>query len=239
MSLVKLSNEILSIHGRFAGMYFKKDNSGQHLQAWPRVWHYTRSPAQMGVSGLSGAGTNHGISGFSTLSVLWHMALLIFFLGLWTAFAAANYFITKKGDERKMTNWDWFVHWGMFPEESDRAPFWKPPHARNELPNFVVLYKGYKAYGTAPPEWDDLTTTGYYWHKGIYNRHPYYAADDVSYVLWNNNTTWVLSPLLGLETPGMTSYSQTGDINAYYLNPDTHIRTNVYWGNSEERLLPH
>lgn len=238
MALIKTSNEIVSIRGRFGGVYFKTGKDGKHVQAMPRVWNYTRSPAQMGGWGGDSPFMSTGISGYSGASAFWLLALLAFYAGYWAIFGLTYFFSDEDGRKKRITGYNWYIHYALaFPEEQ-RPPFWKPPHAPKELPNYIVTYRGTWIYDHAPPQWPTDCPSGYYWFFLPYNDKPAYKNDTFQWYLWWKDPVWVLSKDMAFETPGFTFYSDGADINDYYYNPVTKKRAHVYFGSPEERENP-
>jgi len=239
MALVKTSPAIKSIRGRFGGVYFKSGPDGQHIQAMPRVWKYTRSPSQQGAWGPASPFHSTGISGFSGAAALWGLALLAFGVSLWLAFAMIHYFSRAGKEPKYITGYNWYIYYALAFPECERPPFWKPPHSPRELPNFIASYKGLWTYHHAPDDWPDESPSDYYWQGVPWNGKPSYHNDPFTWFLWWKPPLWVLSPGLDYEPEGRTWYSMTGDIMSPYKNPVTHNSTSVYWGRAEERLLPH
>ena len=199
MALVKTSNEIISIHGRFGGVYFKKDNSGQHIQAMPRRCRKAnmRFPITYGGFRLGNRAAN--ISSFSFCSGLWFLALLAFFAAAWATYALINAFREEDGQEKHITGYNWFIHYGMMFPETERPPFWEPPRAPGELPNHICTYQGFWTYEHSPPQWPEYAPSGYYWYAREWNGKPAYYRGEFGYALWWNGTHWVLSTDFGIE----------------------------------------
>lgn len=239
MALVKLSGQIIHIRGRFGGVYFKKSPDGQHVQAMPRVWNYTRSEAQQGGWGEGSSFTSMGIKGYSGMAAIWMMALLGFFSAAWAAYALVTWFTTKTGERKKITGYNWFVHYALRFPEAERPPFFEPPHSVWDQPNFFVLYKGMWTYEHSPLEWPVEACSGTYYEKFPVNGKMAYRTDNHKWFLWWKDPVWVLSPDLGFETPNLSFYSPDAEIVAYYQNPVSKKFAHVYFGNPEERDLPH
>lgn len=239
MALIKLGPEITEIYGRFGGVYFKRGPDGQHIQAMPRIWHYPQSPAQLGEWGEGSPFGSGGIKGFSGASALWMLALLGFFGALWTAWALANLFMTDRGEEKHITGYNWYIHYAMRFPEAERPPFWKPPHAINDLPAFIITYRDTWMYAHDPTEWPVSCPGDYYWRGTEFNGKPFYKNDDLTWYIWWDNTNWIVSEGVDYKGVGMTFVSGGADIVDYYQNPVSKRYSHVYFGNPEERLLPH
>lgn len=220
MALVRLSNEIVSIRGRFGGVYFKTDPNGQHIQAMPHNVKYPRSTFQMA-----------GINAWTGMSGFWMLALLTFGMALWVAYAAIHFFTTKTGEKKKITSWNWYVHYAMRFPESEGMPFWKPPHAPGDLPHFICTFRGRWMYEHTPLTWGPDCQAGYYWPGPVpWNGKPTYQTDDFEWHLWWKDPEWILSPGPGFEPEGLTSVGEGGTIKGYYRNPITTHRSHVYQG---------
>lgn len=227
------------MRGRFGGVYFKTGPDGKHIQAMPRVWRYTRSPAQQGKWETRSPFLGFGMDAWTGASAIWMMALLAFWGAAWATFALIYYFTREPGDEKHITGYNWFMHYAMRFPEAERPPFWQPPHAPNDLPSFIALYKGMWTYEHDPLEWPADACTGYYWPSIPWNDKLSYKTDDFNWHIWWKDPMWVVSPGPGFEPEALTFYSSGAEIVDYYRNPVTKKWTHVYFGNPDERLLPH
>lgn len=234
MALIKTSNEIETIRGRFGGVYFKTGPDGKHVQAMPRTVRYTRSAAQKGGYGAGLEFSSFGIDGFSSLASLWMLALLAFFSAAWAAYALVFYFTTKTGERKRITGYNWYIHYGLAFPECERPAFWKPPHSPGDLPDLITVYKGRWTYEHPPTEWPADCCSGYFWEGIEWNGKPSYKTDDVKWLIWWNGIKWVLSPGLGYEPAGLTFYEMTGAMKGYYWNPVTKKYAHVYAGKPPE-----
>lgn len=239
MALVKLGPEIASIRGRYGGVYFKKDHAGQHVQAWPRIINYPRSAAQEGAFGEGSPFGGFGAKGFSGAAAFWMMALLGFYGALWAAWALANLFITKDDEPKRITGYNWYIHYAMRFPETERPPFWKPPHSISDLPAFIVTYRDTWTYEHTPEEWPLECPADYYWYATDFGGKPAYKNDDLTWYIWFDGTNWIVSEGIDYKAPGLYFVSLGADVVDYYKNPLTNRYSHVYFGNPEERLLPH
>lgn len=220
MVQVKLSNEILSIRGRFGGVYFKTGSS-QHIQAMPRNVNYTR----VGPQGLYR-------DAFSTAAFFWFLALLAYYAADWAVYGASWLFSRPGQEPKRISGYCWFIHYALtFPERDEFHPFWQPPHAPGDLPNHVVTYQGKWTYYNSPPAWPADCCSGYYWESPIpWNSRTAYRTDDMNWHIWWTGTVWAISPSPGFEPADKTFYSPGPDINAWYKNPVTGKVCHVYNG---------
>ncbi len=243
MALVKTDNTIISMRGRFGGVYFKKSPDGQHVQAMPRVWNYTRSAAQIGGWGEGSPFMSTGIKGYSGAAAFWLAALLGFYAAYWAIFGLCYLFYKTGKEPKKISGYNWYIYYALAFPECERPPFFQPPHAPNELPNFLVNYQGLWTYEHSPLEWPVEACSGNYYEGLPCNLKKSYRTDDRKWSLWWKDPMWVLSPDLGFETPGLTFYRSEledhGKITGYYRNPVTKKFAHVYFGRPEEVDLPH
>ena len=234
MALVKTSNEIESIRGRFGGVYFKKDRYGQHIQAMPRsvrkasmtepIIHYAGSHGNRAAN----------IQGFSFITGLWLLALIAFCSLAWAAYALAYYFTTHTGERKKITGYNWYIFYGMQFPETERPPFWEPPRAPGELPDQICLFEGMWTYDHAPGQHPEYSPYGYYWYAQEFNGKPAYDRTDLGYALWWNGNHWVLSTDFGIEVPYYTYYSMGTEIWDRYYSPYHKRYAKVYIGKAAE-----
>lgn len=219
MAIVKLSSEIESVHGRYGGVYFKKDPSGQHIQAMPKIVDYPR----VGVQGLNR-------DGYSTMAALWHLVLIAGFHLAWSLFGAAHLFTTKSGEKKRLSGYSWYVHyWLLFPEE-ERLPYWKPPHAPGALPALITTWQGRQTYRLPEEQWPPECSAGYYWEGLPWNGKPSYKEDNFRFFIWWTGTKWCVSPGLGFEDEQHTYYSKGAEKIGWYKNPVTNQHCHVYAG---------
>lgn len=219
MVQVKLNRSIVSIHGRHGGNYFKRGVDGTHLQAMPRNVYNVRAGPQMA-----------GVSNYSGMAAIWHLALLTFFWAAWHAFALVNLFTDDDGRSKKITGYNWYIHyWILFPEE-ERLPFWQPPRKRGDLPSYIVTWQGLTMYRKTPDVWPAHCSAGYYYPGLEWNGAPSYRTDDMHWFLWWTGVSWCLSLGLDFEDPATTYYSDGIEINDWYRNAANNSWAHVYVG---------
>ncbi len=221
MAQIKLSNQIVSIRGRFGGVYFKKDGGVQHVQAMPRHINYARHGTQLKYT-----------SSYSRAAGFWLLALLAFYALEWAAYAAIHLFSRPGQRAKRIHGYNWYIHYALtFPERDEFHPFWKPPHAPGDLPNFVATYQGKWTYYNNPQVWPSDCCSGYYWDSFIpWNGKPAYRTDDFNWHIWWEVNRWAVSPGPGFVDPGKTFYSPGPEICAWYKNSTTGKRVHIYNG---------
>lgn len=222
MVQVKLSNEILSIRGRFGGVYFKTGKPGQHIQAMPRIVKYTRSPLQ-----------TQSITGYSGAACFWIMALVAYFALDWAVFGASYLFAKPGKKAKRISGYCWYIHYALTFPETDEPHFWGPPHSPYDLPDYVCSSGTTWHLRYTPSEFPSDYPGGYYWKKEEWNGKPFYRTDDMIWCLWWDDTRWALSLALGEYIENFTYYSPGDKIWDWYQNPDTGKRVHVYIGKHE------
>lgn len=230
MVLAKLSNEIVSMRGRFGGVYFKTGPDGQHIQAMPRNVNYTRSLSQQGHGNFFDEVGASGIKGYSGSVGLWLAAFVAAFASLWAIFATMYYFHEKGKDPKKISGYNWYIHYALMFPEAERPPFWKPPHAPGKLPEYIVAYRGPWMYQHTPTEQPDYSPGEYYWEGVEFNGRPSYHTDDGRWYLWWRGDVWVLSLGFDYEDPPTTFYSTGTSRRGRYRNDFHNTWAHVYWG---------
>lgn len=219
MVQVKLSSEILEIRGQSGGVYFKTGRPGQHIQAMPRHVNYSR----IGTQGRFR-------DAYSAAGAFWALALIAAFGTTWAAYALANLFIDRNGESKRITGYNWYIHYALTFPEAEALPFWKPPHAMGVRPDYFAVVKGRWMYHLEEPDWPDYCCGGYYWYDGEWNGKPEYKTDDRVWWIWWKDPHWVISWGLDIELPDTTYYSVGDNINDYYYNPVQKTYAIVYIG---------
>lgn len=224
MALVKTENPIVSIRGRCGGVYFKQGSDGQHIQVMPRHVKYARHGYQL-------AYTNQ----YTVMSILWALILIAGFVLIWIAFALAWLFSKRGKEPKRITGYNWYVHYGLTREETDAPPFWKPPRSPSELPDFYAVVEGMKQYRIAEHLWPLYFCGGYYYEERTFNGRPWFKDTDRQWYIWWKDPMWVISKTLGWEDPPTTYYSVGAVINDTYNNPVQGITARVWIGSRFER----
>jgi len=196
MALAKTSNEIESIRGRFGGVYFKKDNSGQHIQAMPRHIYNTFGGTPPPYIPTHSFSRGSYINSWSNLAGLWGLAFVGASMATWAAFAVVFSLFVKSGVWKHVSGWNWFTHFNIERQVNGYLPYWKAPPAPDFLPPLVLALEGTKAYSQTPPlPIDD--PTDYYWAAWWYNEKRSYQSDSKEWVIWWTGVGWVCSHFLG------------------------------------------
>lgn len=219
MVQVKLSNQIVSIRGRYGGVYFKTGRPGQHIQAMPRHIHYTRSALQ-----------SPGIAAYSLMADIWGLVLVAAFSLLWLLFALAWLFSKRGKKPKKITGYNWYVHYGLTRPETGAPPFWKPPRSPTDLPDFYAVVEGMKQYRIKESLWPLYFCGGYYYVEGKFNGRWWFKEPDRLWYIWWKDPMWVISKTLGFEEPQTTYYSVGDKVNDTYINPVRSITARIWIG---------
>ncbi|GAH43658.1 unnamed protein product [marine sediment metagenome] len=194
MAQVKTDHSIVHIRGRYGGVYFKRGSPSQHIQAMPRHVNYARHGVQLRYTGA-----------YTMMSFIWAMVLVAGFSLLWLAFALAWLFRKKGKEPKKISGYNWFIHYGLTREETDAPPFWKPPPSPSRLPDFYAVVEGMKQYHIAEHLWPLYFCGGYYYYEGTFNGRPWFKDPDRLWYIWWKDPMWVISKTLGFEEPQTTS----------------------------------
>lgn len=222
MVQAKLDNQILSIRGRYGGVYFKKDGPSQHIQAMPRIVKYTRSPLQ-----------SHSIGAYSGGAIIWAFVLVAAFSLLWFLFALAWLFRKKDKEPKKITGYNWYIHYHLTQPEDDAPPFWKPPRDPSHLPDFFCVVEDMEMYRIREDMWPLYFCGGYFYVGGKYQGRWWFKEPDRLWYIWWKDPMWVISKTLGWEDPPNVYYSIGNKVNDTYINPDRDISARVWIGKRE------
>ncbi len=222
MAQAKLGNPIVSIRGRYGGVYFKTGRLGQHIQAMPRHVNYTRAGKQLALT-----------EGFSSMSAFWLLACLVYFGAAWAAFALLYLFTDKRGEKKRISGYNWYIHYALTFPETDEPHFWAPPPSPYALPDYVISSGTTWHLEHAPPDWPADAPYGYFYVETDWNGKPWYANYVFTWFLWWKDPYWVVSTDLGWEVPGLSFHSPGPEIQDYYRNPVTKKYCHVYAGKRE------
>lgn len=211
MALCKLSTSIISIRGRHGGVYFKKDHTGQHVQAWPRVIHgssLTRPAGPAVPSGTSRAGLSRS---WCALSGIWADVIVGTIALFWALVAGIWLWTTKKGDRVKLTNWNWFTHFNM-PRYTTALPVYtEPPIGPGLLPDYVMWGDFFGKYVHMMYASDTIYEGHIVWH--MRTRLEGYTK----YYLWFHIDRWYIADWVGLPLEHHWWYRIDADPTGVFL----------------------
>lgn len=141
MAICKTDGSIESIRGRFGGVYFKKDASGQHIQAMPRhvyntfggtmppILHHSATSRWVNIFAFTKASRAFfylaaagAISGFGEIAEFW----------LWP---------TKSGMRKRLAAYHWWMHYNTIRYAKGLPPYTIPPKSLKDYPSFVITGK--------------------------------------------------------------------------------------------------
>ena len=233
MALCKLSNQIVSMHGKFAGVYFKHDNTGQHIQKCPR---HVRGAVQFSESTFGPPHSfsfSSGIKHFSGCALLWLMALCSFYVASWITYAALHFLRKKNGKKQKMTGYLWYMYYAMMLPETTVQPYWKPPHSPGDHPSFYITKGTTGFYNESPTTWPSDFPADYYWPFMDYNGKPAFRNDDKTWNIWYKGPMYVVSKILGGEHPDWTYYGEGTGLSGWFINPATGKKVKMLSGFSQ------
>ncbi|GAH56866.1 unnamed protein product, partial [marine sediment metagenome] len=98
--------------------------------------------------------------------------------------ALVFWFTTKDGEKKKITGYNWYMHYAMMFPEADYWPFWQPPHAPGDLPHYVSTYRGRWTYEHSPLEWPVDCSAGMHWPGMEWNGEVSFRTDDYEWFIW-------------------------------------------------------
>lgn len=187
MAIVKTSNDIESIRGRFGGVYFKKDNAGQHIQAMPRSIRKVSMTSPVIPPESPGGSRAAGINGFTAASIIGVLIMATIYLIMWTAYAISKWYITKRNEKKRLDARKWFLHFNIMRCAKNLPPYTMPPIEPNQLPEFVITGDHFGRFTQNMYEQPTLIG-GKPWYKR--QRDPF---DSDQYSLWYHEGTWYIS----------------------------------------------
>jgi hypothetical protein len=174
MALAKLSNRVLSMHGRFAGQYFKHDNAGQHIQAHPRT-----------IKVFSTGRRAAWAQSFTAIATLWIAAIGPYVI-FWDIFASGNIFGRPGKEPKFLTGYNWFCHYNVGRLYALRNPYYKPPRSSKWLPDYVIQFEVYPS-----------PNNNMYKQSTLINGKPWYREQFVERCLWWYMDRWIISHTTG------------------------------------------
>jgi len=167
-------------------------------------------------------------------ALLWGAILIASYSAAWSAFALAWYFITKAGEKKKITGYNWFVHYFLIRDPLLDGHLWRPLPEPFGYPNFVVTYNGLWIYQRHPATWPAECPADYYniipdtWYQG----KQVYRGDVRGWYLWWSLYEWILSPQIGVKTPCHHYLGKKWrvKIRGRYTSPCTGSYADVFFG---------
>ena len=192
MALIKTDKGIESIRGRCGGQYFKKDNSGRHIQSMPRTWRKISYRYPVIKPGSPGGSRAFYIGAFSMGSWQWlfltcaAIAKSFPLITMWTLAAVAAV-STGIMLYKFMTNRGLFLHFAVPRIARGLPPYDLPPHSVFDLPVYV-----------ANGEFFWPATRNIYPTAEFFNGKPVFKIDqfligEKQFFLFFNGFKWVIS----------------------------------------------
>jgi hypothetical protein len=191
---MKMSNEILSLRGRFGGVYFKHDNAGQHIQSMPRGIHR----AQFGSRSLYNRI-------FSECLYRWKALLLTVMAVFWYEFAKREFFTKKDGIKVRLPPGYWFNHYNVKRIYLEENVWYYPPNHVNETPPYYSAGKAFGEYGNP------------LYPAGEYNGKTKYKFGVGPLFLWWDGSMWWVSSWPGYTPPNYCWFRPSPDIDGTYI----------------------
>jgi hypothetical protein len=193
MAICKTSNEIESVSGQFGGIYFKKDNAGQHIQAMPRSVRKASMQSPITYSPLLGGSRSAYILSWTKKAKQWLMiaSILWYFSEVWQSFADANEWKNKRGKITKPTAYNWWMHFNVTRDVEGLPPYTYPPRSSLTLPVYTIVGPWFTAHleGTVNLYKKDLLIHELPWYTKDTNK---YTKD--SYSNWSDGASSYISP---------------------------------------------
>ena len=217
MALIKLSSMIIEIRGRFGGVYFKKDNTGQHVQAMPRSVRKASMEGPVIRPHSPGGSRSAYTKSWTYVASMWGILILTVYLPLWIAKTLGWRHEDKKGNNVKLTPWGWFTHFNILRSAKGLPIYWRPPRSPKHLPDMTIVGDNWMVYYSTGLPSRQHDTIGLYKASGggTFNGKPYYIADVYSKGLWWDNTQWVVSGNMGTHMDPYWYKTGTDPIGVY------------------------
>lgn len=117
MTMIRYSAGITDINGPVAGMIYRTDQCGPHVQCWPRTIRREPTPWQKSWRAAFGRLWHH----------YWKKILTIAQRKLWWYWSADHPVTNKKGEELFITAFNWFVKINIRRVMEGKEPYLEPP----------------------------------------------------------------------------------------------------------------
>jgi hypothetical protein len=182
MALMKMSGDIIELRGSFGGVYFKKDNSGQHIQgALRHVKSHQGSHIDRFGEGPPGIPYDLYVKMFTLLAARWWILVAAQIILPWTRWANEQVLEKTHGHPERITNWMWFVHYNQMRQVHGLPPYPYPPKSQQIIPTYV----------SQGSKWPDDTMMFY--NTGIWDGEPYYVDEQTKLVLFWHAGGWYIA----------------------------------------------
>jgi hypothetical protein len=192
MALIKLDNFITEIRGRYGGVYFKKDRSGQHIQAMPKKYRQKKFDI------LTSGGQHVILPGpnappfVSFCGWFWAVVAAYGLAVSWAQFSETFLWIVPGANRLvKMSGYHWYMHFNITRAGSYLPLYMVPPRTPQELPEW-----------TGKSKWFGLLTMNFY-PDGTNEGRNYFICREENLCLWWYGVGWIISRGL---TPGLEPY---------------------------------
>jgi hypothetical protein len=190
MALAKTDNSIESIRGRYGGIYYKKDNAGQHVQAMPRHVYNTFGGTLSAPVGGTKTQRIINILAFTKAARAW--ASLVGTLVVAGFGNIAELWLSPKKNSlyKKLNAYQWWLLFNVMRIAKDLPPYTLPPRKLLDPPDHVIT-------GT---HWGKNTINMYrsgLYHEGyIFSRMQENPWQWDECYLFHHGDSWYISPVM-------------------------------------------
>lgn len=206
MALIKTTPLIESIHGRFGGVYFKRDRYGHHLQAMPLSCRKASMQSSPMKPEFTIGSRSDNISAFSSAAWAWVIVFALGLILLWTGVAEQfMYDDGRTGGRRKLSGYNWFLKFNVKRAYRKLPLYYHPPHSPTDLP---IKTTAGKYFGMDTINW---------YIGGIYNGKVFFETDDGKWKCWWLDPSWIISDALGQHEIPPYWYHLGEDPNGLYI----------------------
>jgi hypothetical protein len=181
MAICKTDNSIKSIRGRFGGVYFKKDNAGQHIQVMPRSIRKASLESPMIAPESPELNRAAMRDAFSGAAWWWMLVIALAAITGWVLFAGEFTYGLDEDRQKKISGYNWFMHFNVIRNAKGKPPRIHPPNSPSDLP-----------VAEATSGYNPLNYSNFY-DAGMYNGKKLYKSQDGKWYTWWLDPSWVIS----------------------------------------------
>lgn len=211
MALVKTDKTILSIRGSFGGVYFKKDNSGQHVQAKPRHVHNSFGGMGSVITGMAPFSKGDMTLSWSMGVAAWVFLILLGLTMPWVNWSEIFLYMEGEHPPQKLTGYNWFLHFNVIRCAKKKPTWWTPPKTPYNLPDGIST--------AIFPQLDHMN----FYVAGFYNGDTYFKSHDGNWFNWWSGSSWIISPKLGEAEDPPYWYRLDPDPYGEYIGVESYL----------------